>query len=155
MKNQYSVFGFALILGLIACARSEERTESSSRSETCVNGVCSTSNSESTKVTKSGSTGIGVTIGSPVNPPAGVSVSVNVVGAGGGVSITPCSSKNAPLGACDIANVSVLMPKHLGCTASGAHAWSCQDAFSAAPPFSVVACSGTFSDSCTFIGSMY
>jgi len=170
MTNQYSVLGLALVLNLGACARIEERSGARSHSETCVNGVCSTSSSQTTKIRNTGTTGVGVTIGPPeislpvismpvISMPVislpGVSVPVNVPGGSGGVVINPCSSQIAPIAACQVANANVMMPKHLGCTASGSHAWSCQDPFYGAPPFPVVACSGVFSNSCTHIGSMY
>ncbi|MEN9809629.1 MAG: hypothetical protein RLZZ488_1196 [Pseudomonadota bacterium] len=150
MKVQFKFPVFCLIsTGLLitaaGCAFSQERSETTTRTETCINGICTSQSTRTETVTNgNGSTGGGVG-----------AVSVRVEGAAGTVRINACSETSAPINACDVSGRDVLSPKHLGCTDSGAHAWSCQDSFSSAPPYPVVVCSGSFADSCTRVGSLY
>lgn len=141
----FCLFSTGLLLTAAGCAFSQERSETTTRTETCINGVCTSQSTRTETVTNgsgSGASGVGA-------------VSVRVEGSAGAVRINSCSDKSAPLNACDITGRDVFSPKHLGCTDSGAHAWSCQDSFSGTPPFPVVVCSGSFSDSCTWAGSLY
>lgn len=146
----------------LACAESQsvEKTES----QTCINGSCTTTTTESRSTKNGVSSGVSVGGGVSVNTNSGglsPAVVVSIGGSapsstGGSVNLTACSYQMAPLSACSVAGAdSVISPKHLGCTTSGNHAWSCQDSFSAAPPYPVVACSGVFSDSCGQIGVIY
>lgn len=148
----------------LACAESQsvEKTDS----QTCINGSCTTTTTESRSSSSSVSSGVSVGGGVNVSTHSGGVNPVVVVSIGGsgsapssssgGVNLTACNYKMAPLSACSAAGAGgVISPKHLGCTASGNHAWSCQDSFSAAPPYPVVACSGAFSDSCGQIGVIY
>lgn len=149
MKAQFKsplfcFFSAGLLLTAAGCAFSQERSETTTRTENCINGVCTSQTTTTETFTNgNGSTGgIGA-------------VTVRVDGVAGAVRINACSETRAPIDACDVAGRDILSPKHLGCTVSGAHAWSCQDSFSGPPPHPVVVCSGSFSDSCTRVGSLY
>lgn len=146
-------FVFTGFIHLSACAFSENESVKTSHTESCVNGVCTT-RTETTTVT-TGGTGVRVETGVGTGDVSST-VSVGSSGSGGGIQLNLCTTLSAPLSACDdAAGVSVMMPRHLGCTSTGAHAWSCQDTFSGGPPYPVVACSGPFSSSCTRIGQIY
>lgn len=81
--------------------------------------------------------------------------SVRSVDAGAAISVIPCSEIPAPLSACSAAaKVTILKPKHLGCTTPDTHAWLCYDAYSGAPPYPVVSCSGPYSSSCKLLGNI-
>ncbi|MFZ9520018.1 MAG: hypothetical protein ACO3A4_06020 [Silvanigrellaceae bacterium] len=146
--------GLIFSLTMLGCAQSNSESVESSQTTTCVNGICTTTSSE-TRTSKSGIGGTNVS----VSPGGNSSVVVTVGGtssSSGGISLSPCTVLNAPLGACDVDGADyVLSPRHLGCTSAGNHAWSCQGSFSAAPPYAVVSCSTGFSDSCAKIGVIY
>lgn len=178
VKEQVLVLsGFLAICAAGGCTQEETQTSQSSRSETCVNGVCTTtSSSTNTRTTgTSRGSGVGVTIGNqPVTSGGipGVDVSVNeqmgdaeaseVIRVRAGnvssaeVAINPCMEMMAPLNACAKAGApSVMMPRHIGCTDSGANAWVCRDMMPSAPPYPVVACSGLMDSTCNKIGQLY
>ena len=159
-----------LSLKLAGCAQTNSESVDKTETRTCVNGVCTTTSSETRTSKTSGVNSTGVSAGSSAN--VGVNTSPVPIGAGGvpgpvvitggvvtisgGLTLNSCVAWMAPVGACSaVGEVEVITPKHLGCTASGNHAWSCQDSFSGAPPYAVVSCSGAFSDSCAKIGQVY
>lgn len=151
-------FGLLICLGTSACAVENKTTSTeSSRVETCVNGVCTSTSQNTTTVTKNGSGNTtGVTIGNTDTNNGPVLVTVKVESSAGSLQLKPCVSSIAPISACeDAAGIDVMMPKHLGCTPTGANAWSCQDMLSGSPPYSVISCNNMFSSSCGVIGKIY
>lgn len=177
-KDCMLLFPVVLVLTVVACAQEEIRTSETSRTETCTNGVCSTtSSSTNTRTTgTSKSIGVGVNIGNQkmstggvpgademmndaMNGSANASGEIRIRSGGatsGEISLNSCLQAIAPLNACARAGVpDVMMPIHLGCTDSGAHAWVCRDMMPSAPPYPVVACSSLMDSSCNKIGQQY
>jgi hypothetical protein len=152
--NFRAVSGYIFPLVLVACAQTHSQSVETSETHTCVNGVCTSTTTE-TRTSKTGVNGTNVSVGTNVNT-GGVVTIGGGTSVSGGVSLSPCTPTWAPVSACSAAGEGgVISPKHLGCTATGNHAWSCQDSFSGAPPYAVVSCSGAFSDTCAKIGQIY
>ncbi len=157
-----------LLSSVFGCAFEEKRTSEKTYTETCVNGRC-TSTTTTSESKRSGSTsstntsdstfeteGGTITVGLPGVPGSPISGSVSVVSTGGEIKINSCAETMAPVSACvDSGAGNVMMPRHLGCTASGAHVWVCRDMLSGPPPYPVIACNGLLSSNCSRIGQQY
>lgn len=137
LKLMLTVFGFVLIWG---CSKNEGRTTTIPRTTTCVEGQCP-AKSENVDAYLPSADSSGNIL---VKPSADGAV----------IPLTPCSEIPAPLSACSAAaKVTILKPKHLGCSAPGTHAWLCYDSFSGPPPYPVVGCNGPDWSSCKLLGN--
>jgi hypothetical protein len=166
IKNGFLVFSNVWLLSSVfGCAFEEKRTSEKTYTETCMNGRC-TSTTTTSESKRSGSMSPSNTSNSTFESDGGtimvgssggtVSGSVSVVSAGGEIKINACQDTMAPVSACaDAGAGNVMMPKHIGCTASGAHVWVCRDMISGPPPYPVIACNGLLSSNCSRIGQQF